>query len=42
MDESLHSSINRFVFSKVPIALLIFENIEIGMDPEGTFYTGDD
>ena len=24
------------------IALLVFENIEIGMDPEGTFYTGED
>ena len=27
---------------ELQIALLIFENIEIGMDPEGTFYTGDD
>ena len=26
---------------ELQIALLIFENIEIGMDPEGTFYTGD-
>ena len=25
---------------ELQIALLIFENIEIGMDPEGTFYTG--
>ena len=23
-------------------ALLVFENIEIGMDPEGTFYTGEE
>ena len=27
---------------ELQIALLIFENIEIGMDPEGTFYTGDE
>ena len=26
---------------ELQIALLIFENIEIGMDPEGTFYTGE-
>tara|TARA_B100000073_G_scaffold338542_1_gene335784 strand:+ start:497 stop:1048 length:552 start_codon:yes stop_codon:yes gene_type:complete len=25
---------------ELQIALLIFDNIEIGMDPEGTFYTG--
>ena len=25
---------------EMQIALLVFENIEIGMDPEGTFYTG--
>ena len=25
---------------ELQIALLVFENIEIGMDPEGTFYTG--
>jgi len=27
---------------ELQIALLVFDNIEIGMDPEGTFYTGDD
>ena len=27
---------------ELQIALLVFENIEIGMDPEGTFYTGDE
>ena len=27
---------------ELQIALLVFENIEIGMDPEGTFYTGGD
>ena len=26
---------------ELQIALLVFDNIEIGMDPEGTFYTGD-
>ena len=26
---------------ELQIALLIFDNIEIGMDPEGTFYTGE-
>ncbi len=26
---------------ELQIALLVFENIEIGMDPEGTFYDGD-
>jgi len=26
---------------ELQIALLVFENIEIGMDPEGTFYGGD-
>ena len=25
---------------EMQIALLVFDNIEIGMDPEGTFYTG--
>jgi len=27
---------------ELQIALLVFDNIEIGMDPEGTFYTGDE
>ena len=27
---------------ELQIALLIFDNIEIGMDPEGTFYTGEE
>ena len=27
---------------ELQIALLVFDNIEIGMDPEGTFYTGED
>ena len=26
---------------ELQIALLVFDNIEIGMDPEGTFYTGE-
>ena len=26
---------------ELQIALLVFENIEIGMDPEGTFYDGE-